>query len=199
MLRADSLSFAYPKGLMVLEDVHLQVAPGEVVGLPGPSGRGKSTLARLLCGYLRPKSGTVTVDGEPLPLGRYCPSQLIFQHPEMAMNPRWKIARSLQEAQECDPAIRKCLGIHPQWLLRFPHELSGGELQRIALARTMGEKTRYIVADEMTAMLDANTQALIWNVLLRWVREKNVGLLVISHDLYLLERVADRIDQQFVS
>lgn len=197
MLRADSLSFAYPKGSMILDDVQLQVAPGEVVGLPGPSGRGKSTLARLLCGYLRPKSGEVTVDGRPLSPKCYCPSQLIFQHPEMSMNPRWKIARSLQEAQEFEPAICQSLGIHRQWLQRYPHELSGGELQRIALARTMGEKTRYLVADEVTAMLDANTQALIWNVLLRWVREKNVGLVVISHDSHLLHRVADRIDQLF--
>lgn len=197
MLQGDALSFRYEQGPWILQRTDVRIMPGEVVGLPGPSGRGKTTLARLLCGYLQPVEGRVFIDGQPLQQRNYCPAQLLFQHPELAMNPRRKICRTITEAHDCSPAILQSLGIHPRWLQRYPHELSGGELQRIALARVMGEGTRYIVADEMTAMLDANTQALIWEVMLKWVREKEVGVLVISHDLQLLQRVADRIDLRF--
>lgn len=197
MLQGDALSFRYEQGPWILQRTDVRILPGEVVGLPGPSGRGKTTLARLLCGYLQPVEGRVFIDGQPLQQRNYCPAQLLFQHPELAMNPRRKICRTITEAHDCSPAILQSLGIHPGWLQRYPHELSGGELQRIALARVMGEGTRYIVADEMTAMLDANTQALIWEVMLKWVREKEVGVLVISHDLHLLQRVADRIDLRF--
>ena len=197
MLQGDALSFRYEQGPWILQRTDVRIMPGEVVGLPGPSGRGKTTLARLLCGYLQPVEGRVFIDGQPLLQRNYCPAQLLFQHPELAMNPRRKICTTITEAHDCSPAILQSLGIHPRWLQRYPHELSGGELQRIALARVMGEGTRYIVADEMTAMLDANTQALIWEVMLKWVREKEVGVLVISHDLHLLQRVADRIDLRF--
>lgn len=198
MLHAESLFFRYGKGPWILENTDVAIQPGEVVGLPGPSGQGKSTIARLLCGYLQPLDGTISIDGHPLPRRSYCPAQLLFQHPELAMNPRRRIVQTINEAEECTPGIMRSLGIHPQWLQRYPHELSGGELQRIALARAMSMKTRYIIADEMTAMLDANTQALIWDVILQWAKDREVGILVISHDFQLLQRVTDRIDRQFV-
>ena len=197
MLRGDALSFRYDQGPWILQRTDIRILPGEIVGLPGPSGRGKTTLARLLCGYLQPVEGEVTIDEQPLQHRRYCPAQLLFQHPELAMNPRRKINKTITEAHDSSPAIMQSLGIYPGWLQRYPHELSGGELQRIALARVMGEGTRYIVADEMTAMLDANTQALIWEVMLNWARKNKVGVLAISHDLHLLKRVADRIDWRF--
>lgn len=197
MLRGDALSFRYEQGEWILHKADISILPGEIVGLPGPSGRGKTTLARLLCGYLQPVEGVVSIDEQPLQHKSYCPAQLLFQHPEMAMNPRWKIHRTITEGDDCSPAIMQSLGIHPGWLQRYPYELSGGELQRIALARAMGEGTRYLIADEMTAMLDANTQALIWEVMLKWVRKKKVGVLAISHDLHLLKRIADRIDLCF--
>lgn len=197
MLHAKSLFFHYDQGPWILEDTGISILPGEIVGLPGPSGQGKSTLARLLCGYLHPIKGQVSADDKPLPKKSYCPAQLLFQHPELAMNPRRKISQTINEGHACSPDTLRSLGIHPLWLQRYPHELSGGELQRIALARVMGERTRYIVADEMTAMLDANTQALIWEVMLAWARRHKVGVLAISHDLHLLKRVADRIDRRF--
>ncbi len=199
MLLADALSFRYDLGPWVLQKASIKILPGEVVGLSGPSGRGKSTLARLLCGYLQPVAGAVSIDEQPLPQKNYCPAQLLFQHPELAMNPRRKIGRTIVEAHDCSPAVMQSLGIHPGWLQRYPHELSGGELQRIALARVMSERTRYIVADEMTAMLDANTQSLIWDIMLQWAGKRGVGILVISHDLHLLRRVTDRIDCGFVN
>jgi peptide/nickel transport system ATP-binding protein len=198
MLQAESLSFGYGHGSLLLQDMDFAIRPGEIIGLPGPSGKGKSTLAKLLCGYLQPQKGSVTVDSSPLPRSGYCPVQMLFQHPELAMNPRWKIAEILMEGHPCEEEILHKLHIHKNWLDRYPHELSGGELQRIALARAMGPQTRYLVADEMTAMLDANTQALIWQVILAWAAEKKVGVLAISHDLHLLLQVANHIDMRFI-
>ncbi len=199
MLRANTVSYSYEDGPAVLQGVSIHISPGEVVGLPGPSGRGKTTLGRILSGYMEPGEGTVTLNDSALPKSGYCPVQLIFQHPELAMNPRCHIAAILSEGHPCDDTILRSLGINKSWLERYPHELSGGELQRVALARVMNSATKYLVADEITAMLDANTQAHIWKILLGWARENGVGLLAISHDPNLLERVADRIDSSFTT
>ncbi|WP_018124071.1 ABC transporter ATP-binding protein [Desulfovibrio oxyclinae] len=197
MLRADNVSFRYETGPWILSDTSIGIRPGEVVGLPGPSGRGKTTLARLLGGYLHPEKGRIGIGGDKLPRRGFHPVQLVFQHPELAMNPRWKAWRILSEAGEPDPQVVEALGICHHWFSRYPHELSGGELQRLALARAMNPATRYIVADEMTAMLDPNTQALIWNVVLDWAQRRNVGILAVSHDRKLLSRVADRVESMF--
>jgi peptide/nickel transport system ATP-binding protein len=197
MLRAEEVSFRYGEGRYLFEKVDFSLAAGEVVGLPGPSGRGKTTLGRLLCGYLQAEEGRVILDGKPLPKIGYCPAQLLFQHPELAMNPRHPIGVIVDEAFPCSEETRQLLGIRPSWLSRYPHELSGGELQRIALARIMTSATRYLVADEMTAMLDANTQAYVWKVMLQWARANGIGILAICHDMHLLRRIADRIDDRF--
>ena len=118
--------------------------------------------------------------------------QIIFQHPELALNPRWRIARALSESGETPAELLSSLGIEPGWLTRWPHELSGGELQRIAVARALRPQTRYLIADEMTSMLDAVTQAQIWHVILDFVRRQKVGLLAISHEAALLGRICDR-------
>lgn len=113
--------------------------------------------------------------GLPLPLHGYCPVQLIFQNPELTVNPRWRIHQVLAE-QMPDRLLLDALGIHPGWLDRYPHELSGGELQRIAVAPVLNANTRYLIADEMTAMLDANTQALIWRMVLDYARSQQLDL-----------------------
>lgn len=120
--------------------------------------------------------GSVSVNGRSLPKKGYCPVQLIFQNPELSMNPRWRIHQILQEGYPTDPTQLEAFGIHPGWLNRYPHELSGGELQRVAIARILNPATRYLIADEMTAMLDANTQALTWQIVLKFVRQQQVGL-----------------------
>jgi peptide/nickel transport system ATP-binding protein/Fe3+-transporting ATPase len=105
------------------------------------------------------------------------------------VNPRWRIDRILREGHPPQLHHLDALGIHPGWLTRYPHELSGGELQRVAIARVLNRQTRYLIADEMTAMLDANTQALIWQVILEFARQNQVGVIAISHDKPLLERL----------
>lgn len=193
MLCGEGIRYRYSQQApWVLDNVSLQVAPGEIVGISGPSGQGKTTLAKILAGYLTPHGGQVTLAGQALPQRGYCPVQLIFQHPELAMNPRWRLRRILAESEMPPADLLAALSIETGWLDRWPHELSGGELQRVAVARALAAPTRYLIADEMTAMLDANTQAQIWQVVLDQARQRNLGLLVISHDAPLVTRLCDR-------
>ena len=94
---------------------------------------------------------------------------MIYQHPEKAVNPRWKLKKTVTEAWEPDDALLRELRINKDlWYSRWPNELSGGELQRFCVARVLGPKTEFIIADEMSTMLDAITQAQIWNRNISW-------------------------------
>lgn len=201
MLEARDLTFGYSHAAPVLRDATLQVGSGERVALMAPSGAGKTTLCRMLAGYERPWSGEVLVDGAPLPKQGVCPVQLIGQHPELSLDPRMTIEASLREAEpDRGTATRgrgddllECLGILPSWLSRYPRELSGGELQRCCIARALLAQPRYLIADEMTAMLDAVTQARVWRRLLRAQQDRGFGLLLTTHSPSLAERIATRI------
>lgn len=198
MLEARDLSFRYnEQSPWLFRELALRIAPGEIVGLPGPSGRGKSTLAKVICGYLPSASGEVRIDGRQ-PGSGYHPAQLLFQHPELAVNPRFTGRKIIAEAWAGDPALFEALRIRPEWLGRYPHELSGGELQRICVARALDPRTRYLIADEMTSMLDAITQAQIWRVILEQVAARRMGMLVISHDQTLLGRICHRLETPFL-
>ena len=120
MLEVKNISFRYGSGPWVLKDVSLTVNDGERVAILGPSGYGKSTLAKVMAGYERPAAGAVIWDGTPLPLNGYCPVQLIYQHPERALNPRWKMEQSLNEAGPLDPEVLRQMGIRPVWYERWP-------------------------------------------------------------------------------
>lgn len=191
-LEARDIGFRYGKGPWVLRGVDLTLEPGEVVGLTGPSGCGKTTLARMLAGYQLPLEGSVRLDGIPLPAAGYHPVQMVFQHPEKAVNPRRRMGDTLREGWEPDEGMLASLGIEGDWLRRWPNELSGGELQRFCVARALGPRTRFLVADEMTTMLDAVTQAQIWRVALDIARERNLGILVVSHEESLIRRLCGR-------
>lgn len=120
------------------------------------------------------------------------PVQLIFQHPEQAVNPKWKLQRIVEEGAKPDQELLSLLGIDPGWLDRYPRELSGGELQRCCLARACLQ-AEFLIADEMTSMLDAITQAQIWHAVLGIAQQQGMGLLVISHDQPLIRRLCDRV------
>lgn len=193
LLEGKNLSFKYKKGEYVFKDVSLSLNSGEFVGLIGRSGYGKSTLAKILSGYERLIEGQVLLEGKEIPNKGYHPVQLIYQHPEKSINPRWRMKDVLEESGAIDYDMLNDLGIEKDWLTRFPRELSGGELQRFSVARTLNHKTRFIIADEISTMLDSITQAQIWNVIIDYADKNNMGLLVISHNMYLLDRICSRI------
>ncbi len=195
ILEAKDLTFRYPRqrGGAAVERVSLTLRSGERVGLSAPSGRGKTTLCKLLAGWERPERGQVLLDGAPLPSQGFCPVQLLWQHPEEAVDPLLRLGTTLYEAGPVDPAAAEGLGIQPGWLERYPMELSGGELQRICVVRALGPELKFLLCDEASAMLDLVTQARLWRFLLAQAEERNLGLLVVSHDRPLLERVCTRI------
>lgn len=193
-LQARNLRFSYPGGPELYGGLDLSVAPGERVALTAPSGAGKTTLCRLLSGFLVPASGEVLVDGLPLaPVdrlrGEASPVQLLWQHPEQAFDPRLRVGRSLGDAND---DLLAAFGVHPEWLTRRPHELSGGELMRLAMVRALACRPRYLIADESTAMLDAVTQADLWHTLIDLQKRDGWGLVLVSHSPSLLARVATR-------
>ena len=193
-LRAENISFRYNnKSPWILKNVDLTIETGERVALTGPSGCGKSTLSKILAGYLEPTEGQVLLDGKPLPTRGYSPVQLIYQHPEQAVNPRWKMERTLKECWEPDEQLLRAMGIESEWLKRWSSELSGGELQRFCIARVLGPQTQFLVCDEITTMLDVITQAQIWELLLKRARERDLGMAVVTHNMALAEKVCSRI------
>jgi peptide/nickel transport system ATP-binding protein len=192
-LKAENISFRYKVGNYILKDVNFEIESGEVVGLIAPSGFGKTTLAKILAGYKKPDSGQVTIEGINIKKDGYNPVQLIFQHPEKSVNPKWKMRKVLSETEMPSDQMLKSMGIQDGWLDRWPSELSGGELQRFCVARTLSEKTKFIIADEMTTMLDTITQAQIWKTVLDYARLHNIGMVVISHDQVLIKRICDRV------
>jgi len=189
-LEARNISFRYnDRSPWILKDVSLNVQTGERVGLLGPSGRGKSTLIKLMAGYLKPIEGEILLDGKPLPVKGTSPVQLIYQHPEKAINPRWKMKKVLQESGMYKEEIMNRLGIEKDWLERYPRELSGGELQRFCVARSLFVGTQMLLADEISTMLDVITQAQIWNFLIEETEARNIGMVVVSHNRELLKKV----------
>ncbi len=194
-LHAEGISFRHRRRApWVLREVSLQVRNDEVVGLRGPSGIGKSTVARVLAGLSLPQRGTVRIGGGRDTTRRSHPVQLVMQHAVLAMNPRWRIRDVLAEPlSDLDRASVIDGLVEPEWLDRYPHEVSGGQLQRVNLARALLADPEFLVADEITASLDAITQARIWTDLLVRTRAGAIGVLVISHDDALLGRLCDRV------
>ena len=193
-LEAKNLSFSYPHKKAVLERVNLSLRSGQRLGLSAPSGRGKTTLCRLLAGWERPAGGQVLLDGRPLSQYRgFCPVQLLWQHPEEAVDPLLPLRRTLYEAGPVDRTLLDGLGVRDSWLERYPSELSGGELQRVCVARALMPELKFLLCDEVSAMLDLVTQAQLWRFLLDQAERQGLGLLIVSHDDALLFRLCTRV------
>ena len=193
-LEAKNISFRYDrKQPWVLENCNLSIEQGERLALFAPSGYGKTTLSMILAGYLLPTQGEVLLDGKPLPQKGICPVQLIYQHPEKAINPRWRLRKVLEESGELREDVLDAFGIERAWLDRFPRELSGGELQRFCVARALMSGADFLICDEISTMLDVITQAQIWNTVLEEAQKRNMGIIAVTHNKHLATRIATRV------
>ncbi|MFE9932340.1 ABC transporter ATP-binding protein [Streptomyces sp. NPDC005533] len=209
MLELKDITAGYDRRGPVVRGAHLTLRPGESLGLLGPSGCGKSTLARVAALLHRPDRGTVAFDGRPVTgFSHRAPRSLrtavgvVFQQPRLSADPRLRlrdlVAEPLRatgrrgEAARRVPELAERVGLGADLLGRRPHEVSDGQLQRACLARALVLRPRWLVCDEMTAMLDASTAAALVAVVEDYRAESGAGLLAVGHDAVLLGRWCGR-------
>jgi oligopeptide/dipeptide ABC transporter ATP-binding protein len=203
--------FGQPDYVHALDGVSLSVESGELVALVGESGSGKTTLARCLLGLVRPTSGAILLDGEDLTAARGKDLrafrrrvQPVFQDPYASLDPRWTVAATIREPLDAfeigTPAERETrvgqlldrVGLSARMATRRPHELSGGQRQRVGIAAALALDPELIVADEPVSALDVSVQAQILNLLSELNRDLGVAIVLITHDLAVVEHVCDR-------
>ena len=206
-------SFAAPRTLRALDGVSLELRPGETLGVVGESGSGKSTLARAVLRLVRPTSGRVCLLGRELataPEEEVRPSrrhmQLVFQDPLAALDPRMTVRQIIAEPMEAfesglsEAAITARVseamvevGLDPEWRNRYPHQFSGGQCQRVGIARALILKPKLLVCDEAVSALDVTVQAQIVSLLLELQSRLKLALIFISHDLAVVRRLSHRV------
>ena len=198
--------------LRAVDGVDLAILDGETLALVGESGSGKTTLARCLLRLLDASEGEVFFDGEDLlamssaRLRRWRRRfQMVFQDPSGSLNPRMRVGKILAEPLKVHdvvaPEMRagrvgellELVGLPKEAATRFPHEFSGGQRQRIAIARALAPEPSFLVADEPVAALDVSVRAQILNVLAQLQDRLSLTLLLIAHDLVVVEQMADRV------
>ncbi|GAA5059479.1 ABC transporter ATP-binding protein [Nocardia callitridis] len=193
-LAAHNVSVALG-GRMVFAEVSVHVAAGEVVGLTGPSGTGKTTLAQVLSGLRTPDTGQVTIDGAPLPKRGNGRIAMLFQSPRRSCDPRMTLRESILELADGRvdwDMVLESARMTSDLLERYPGQVSDGQLQRAAVARVLASRPDYLLCDEMTSMLDPATTATVTRAVTA-LAESGVGVLFISHDIPLLTVSTDRI------
>ncbi|SEK80669.1 peptide/nickel transport system ATP-binding protein [Roseateles sp. YR242] len=208
VLETEHLTQRY-EGREVLQDINLRLQPGESLGIIGESGAGKSTLARLVMALERPAAGVVRWSGEDIHRlpehqrrARRSRVQMVFQDPYSSLDPRWRVGRSIAEplqrlpmtAAEREQRLAEVLDavqLDPDAARRFPHQFSGGQRQRLAIARALATRPSLIVADEPLSALDVSVQAQILALLRDLQRREAISLVLISHDLPAVEVLCD--------
>lgn len=199
-----------PRNLITaVNQVSLAVSEGETLGIVGESGCGKSTLAKMLVGLLQPTDGQIEIYGQPLgnlkrsQIGKHI--QYVFQDPISSLNPR-KTIRQIMHAplkhlknlpsevrEEKIREIFEAVNLRYEFLDRYPHEFSGGQAQRIGIARALAANAKVIILDEPVSALDVSVQAQILNLLSALRAQFNLTFLLISHDLSVIEAISDRV------
>ncbi|MDU0326131.1 ATP-binding cassette domain-containing protein [Microbacterium sp. KSW2-21] len=216
VLDAQGVTVRYPgtPPVIAVDEVSLRVAPGETVALVGESGSGKSSFARAVVGIEKTAGGTVLFQGSPVaPLGLRRRSealtsiQMVFQDPSTSLNPRRRVgdqiadgiatARARGAAGSTVGEWLERVGLPPAVATRFPHQFSGGQKQRLAIARALAARPSLLVADEPISALDASTQTSVAALMRDLVAEAGAGMLFISHDLAVVRRIADRTHVMF--
>lgn len=194
----------------VLKGINLQIKKGEIVGLVGESGCGKSTVAKVIFGLTPADAGKVKIDGEVAdyryPKKFFKKIQMIFQMPKDSFNPKLTIGKTLievqrnfnsklsrQEAASKAEEYLTMMELPAEYMSKYPMQLSGGECQRVAIARALLIEPDVLICDEMTSSLDVSVQAEIMNKLLELKEEKGFSVLFITHDLVLAGSMCDRI------
>lgn len=220
LLEVRNLSRSYPtRGLFrtgpptrAVRDVSFSISTGESLGLVGESGSGKSTLARIVLGLDHPDSGSISIEDKPVQAGSTMPRaqratlQAVFQDPYGSFNPRHKVARLVAEpfhllddaptGAALDAAVAKALtevGLDSADADRFPHEFSGGQRQRLAIARALILRPRLIVLDEAVSALDVQVRARILDLLADLRRRYGIAYLFVTHDLTVVRAITDRV------
>jgi len=195
-----------------VDGVSLSIAPGEVLGLVGESGCGKSTFGRMVAGILPPTEGSLYFDSQPIWEDGKAVSrktalavQMIFQDPFASLDPRMRVLDIIGEApkvhgmvsaREMDDYVADVMqrvGLEADFRRRYPHQFSGGQRQRIGIARALAVKPRFLVCDEAIAALDVSIQAQVINLFMDLRRDLDLTYLFISHDLSVVEHISDRI------
>lgn len=198
--------------IRAVDEVSFDIMPGEVVGLVGESGSGKTTVGRTLLNLHQPTSGEVLFEGEDMVTATptriralRAQMQMIFQDPFSSLNPRAKVETIIGEGVDLRTRLSKAerrvevlamlekVSLSAEHLNRYPHEFSGGQRQRLSIARALAVSPKLIVADEPVAALDVSIQAQIMNLIADLQRKTGVSMLFISHDLGLVRFIADRV------
>jgi peptide/nickel transport system ATP-binding protein len=211
LLEAQDISKTFGNGVRAVSSVSLQVERGETLGIVGESGCGKSTTARMLLRLLDPDEGAVLFDGQDVRRmrGRALRElrrrmQVVPQNPQTSLNPRLTLRSSMEFNMRAHgvskatrnrriPELLDRVGLDPSYARRYPHELSGGQLQRAAIARALVTEPDLVVCDEAVSALDKSVQAQVLNLLAELQRDLGLAYVFISHDLAVVEHIADRV------